>query len=267
MEWYDGISDARAKDLEQKFVREWRTLDARMNKTERVCNARYDDALEIERQIRRRLTGYDLYLLSEMKKYWQLRTKTHVGVCKIFTERRLSDVELFKRKTLGEIPLSPYARDVLGNEAASFFDALQDEIPNRKHRLKASFFLACDKYMCSIPRRLPKPSLVDLAIGRRKLGLRPAINGIDRVESVGKLLGVPSEIRTDAKLLLEKYYMHTKHPMSSSPITTAASAIYITTKEFLGVEIPLERIATDIGVRVLTLRKYIAEISSNLRIA
>lgn len=240
IEWHDKIAEQRANRLEHEndLIRRTRELP------------RYvwlEPLQNLPKEYRKLMRLYN--------RYRSLYRKTDLTICMLYNEQ-LSTIEQFYREHLRLISISERAKRILIDKAKLYDAALIPEIHNQNERLKTAIYLACDKYLCAIPRRIPQPKMVHLTPARKKLGIKPILSGLDRVNSIGKMLGCTEIQIEEAEKLIRTYYTYQTNLSIISPSIIATAALTIIFKK---INSPAG-IAREVGCTTHTLRRYITEI-------
>ena len=105
------------------------------------------------------------------------------------------------RKLAEKLPLSKK----ISEEALKIYKEIETEPFPKEYKAETSIYLACDKYSCALVRKLPKPKSKILRRARKKTGIMPNLEAIDRVDAICELINKGKNVSRKAKEILKKY--------------------------------------------------------------
>jgi len=165
-----------------------------------------------------------------------------------------------------ETLLSENAKEKLLEEALKIYEKIKDFPYLEEDKAKAALFLACDKYLCAVPRKVPKPKIKILNRAREKTGIGN-IEAIERVDSMCKLINrYESGIPETAKKIISKYKENCPIDYyGKTPSGTAIAAIYIASI-LCDEHIPQGELAKQLGAAIPTIRNRYKDMLEKLDI-
>jgi len=164
------------------------------------------------------------------------------------------------RKLAEKLPLSKK----ISEEALKIYKEIETEPFPKEYKAETSIYLACDKYSCALVRKLPKPKSKILRRARKKTGIMPNLEAIDRVDAICELINKGKNVSRKAKEILKKY--KEKYPSDyygKAPSITAAAAVYIASK-LCGEPISQDELREYLGITTLSIRNRYRDIAEKL---
>jgi hypothetical protein len=224
-----------AAELDKLYHNSWEELFNKLNSLEDLQRTELNPEGNLtlwRKNARKLLNKHERFLLRQHNLYLKLKYTSYYIY--IYEHKTLPQSEKFKREFLQRTKISNHAKDVLTEQAEIYYNRLKTIIVPKNERLKVAFYLSCDKYMCSIPRVLPRPKMKYLVKGRKELDIPIITSALDRVDSVANLFGITDiEIRQTAVTILKEYYERLQKGYGSflqSPTILSCAALIIATK-------------------------------------
>ena len=177
------------------------------------------------------------------------------------------EIEGYLKTILDDTSLSQRSKEVLLNEAMNLYEGDIKSIRyDGETKANVALYLACDKYSCAIPGKIPLPKFRLLSKIRKETGIKRR-EPIERIDSMCNLMDVYGDcIPKTTKNLLEIYKGEfLKDYNNYPPLGTAAGAIYIASK-LCNEPITQKKLHMDLGVNEGIIRKRYKEIAGKLNL-